>query len=351
MKNKILDSVLKKCQNCGGNLIFDPNSQKLLCEKCESYTDFQKNQNILVHDLSQSAKFAGNNNDSSTQCFKCKSCGANVILSKYEISKECPYCETTLVIDKNAMTGHKPDGIIPFMFDKHIANQNFAKNVKKKWLAPNAFKKQLPPNKIKGIYIPSFGFNVKTSSTYSGTLYKDETRGSGDDRRTVRRYFDISGQKSVDFANIQVESSSKMTQHELSGILPYNYNYTQTYNDAFIRGYSVERYDTAVENCKIVYKNIVDNKIRNNILSGYNYSGVSRLDVKTWYNDETYSYFLLPVYKFEYTYKNKPFITYMNGQTGQIDSNIPKSPAKITFVVVLLLLIFALPFILGIIAH
>ena len=89
--------------------------------------------------------------------------------------------------------------------------------------------------------------------------------------------------------------------------------------------------------------------IRSDILRKYTYDGVSYLNVNTDYSNETFEYDILPVYRFDYDYKNKKYVTYMNGQTGRVDNNIPKSPAKIALVVILIILAVLLPIIIAII--
>ena len=55
------------------------------------------------------------------------------------------------------------------------------------------------------------------------------------------------------------------------------------------------------------------------------------------------------MYKFEYDYKQKKYVTYMNGQTGKIDSKLPKSAGKITLIVLLILLFVVGPIVLALI--
>ena len=53
---------------------------------------------------------------------------------------------------------------------------------------------------------------------------------------------------------------------------------------------------------------------------------------------------MLPIYQIEFEYKDKKYLSYMNGQTGRVGTGIPKSPVKITFTVLLVLLFLAIIF-------
>ncbi len=218
--------------------------------------------------------------------------------------------------------------------------KKFINTIKKRFFAPNKFKKVLPENQIKGIYIPAFTFDANTISNYSGELYTEHTeRDSDGNSRTVRDYFHISGDWKYTYKNIAVECSSHITQNQLHGFLPYNFDNKKPYNNSFILGYSVEQYDKEVADCKSTYKDILNTTIRRDILSKYYYDGVNYLNINTNVCDEKYQYHILPVYRFEYKYKNKNYVTYMNGQTGGVDSNTPKSGWKIALVILIPVLI------------
>ena len=123
-------------------------------------------------------------------------------------------------------------------------------------------------------------------------------------------------------------------------MLPYNFNDSVKYDSDFIRGYSVEHFNNTLENCFKLSRISIDNKIRSQILSKYNYTSVVKLDVQTTYSNEKYCYHLLPVYKLDFNYKQKDYSTFMNGQTGKVGTGLPKSKVKITFFVLGIIAIF-----------
>ena len=347
---KNIESFKQKCLSCGGNLIFDPNRQDLICENCNSHYAIDETHNVEYHNLQK--KYDNKNYEeyiSQNKIFKCPNCGANVVLNKFEISQKCPYCSTSLVIQDGNSAGMSPDAIIPFAFDEAEAKRRFLLGLKKKFWVPNGIKKHLPENEIAGIYIPAFGFDTDTKSKYSGELYEEHTYQDSDGvSHTERTYFQISGNLEQSFQNIMVESSSKITQSELNGFLPYKFLEKKPFDNSYILGYSVEQYNSTVDKCIPQYKDILNNMIKRDILRKYTYDGVRYLKVETDCFNEKYLYHLLPVYRFDYKYKSKDYITYMNGQTGKVDNNVPKSGLKIAITIILTLLILALPIVLGI---
>ena len=350
--NKKIESSNEKCANCGGNLHFSPLAQDLACENCGSHFDVEITCGIEEHDLNASQKNSAEYEKfvNENKMFKCPNCGANVVLNKLEIAQKCPYCATGLVASESQNTGLKPDAIIPFAFNEDEAGKRFQRAVKKKFFAPSKFKKQVPENEIKGIYIPSYAFSADTTSSYSGQLYNTHTETDNEGRsHTEYEYFIVSGTFDASYDDIMVECSSHINQRELGGFLPFRMADKMPYANGFIMGYSVEKYDREVNDCVATYRSIAQTMIRSDILRKYSYDGVSYLNIQTNYSNEKFQYDILPVYRFEYDYKNKKYVTYMNGQTGKIDDNFPKSALKIALAIMLPLLIVLIPIIIGII--
>lgn len=339
MENNVknLDRKSKRCASCGGMLVFSPKIGMLHCDNCGSGEKIEKVKEIELHDYSENLEDKNQRNDWKTQnkVFKCSSCGANVILSSLEVSKTCPYCESSFVAQSSALVGVSPDGIIPFMFDKEQALECFKKGVKKKKFAPNKFKKASSVDTIKGIYISSFSFNANTQTSYDGRIGKRV--GSGDKSRMKYRH--ISGTNSLPIKDVIVESSSHMDQESLEKIKPFDLDKAYKFNNDFMLGFMAETYDQSMVNNRKVSDNLMQQIIREDILSNYSYDTVSYLNMDTTYSNVKYSYYYLPTYKIDFKYKKKTYTSYVNGQTGKLGGKFPISPIKVTILVFVILLL------------
>ena len=326
----------KKCKQCGGNLVFDPTSQNLICEKCLLGYDFDKTKKYKKHEYDEEL-----DQESEVQNFKCPTCGALFEQQKLNLTSVCPYCASSLIVDQEQIVGLKPDFVVPFEFGKQKAAENFKKGIKKKWFLPNNFKKTPPMDNIEGVYFPAFSFDEKTMSVYEGVLEKDETVSHGDRTTTITRTQRISGKKNLQHTDVMIESTNKLSQAELVGILPYNIENSFDFDNNFILGYSVEYYVDKLLDCKKRADSTIDSIIKSNILSGYHYDRVRYLNISTTRSDEKFAYGILPAYKFTYKYNKKNYITFMNGQTGKVGDGLPKSKIKIALFVMMILLIIA----------
>ena len=74
-----------KCKNCGGNLVFDPKTQSLVCPNCDSHFPFDKKQEEIKHKIEESKEKDDTKKHDSwakeMKVVKCDTCGAEIILS------------------------------------------------------------------------------------------------------------------------------------------------------------------------------------------------------------------------------------------------------------------------------
>lgn len=337
----VIKGTQDKCSSCGGHLYFSPEDQALRCESCDGLEKIEINKNNVKHAYVQSEenklehkKYAEEN-----KVFKCVSCGANVVLNKLDVATKCPYCDSSITIAEDVDIGLKPDSIIPFKFGEEKAAILYKQGLKKKWFLPNVFKKTPPIDEIKGVYIPCFSFDANSHTTYRGRLARQHTSTHNGRTHTHTTYFNISGTRDFAHHDILVETSSHIDQTQFNAIKPYNIKELVVYDDAYIRGYSLEHYDQLLENCKRVANTIMENTIKSQILSSYSYSYVDSYTQNVTYSHEKFSYYIVPTYSVKYKYKDKNYLTFMNGQTGKVGDGLPKSAIKITLFVLMIIAI------------
>ena len=346
---KKLKTNVGKCETCGGNKLFNPDSQTLDCPSCKSQTKIDSERGLFKHNLDNSNKLTHHKNENSKgiSSMQCQNCGACVVLLDYQTSASCPYCDTNMVASNEQFDGLKPDCVVPFQFGKDKASKMFEEKIKSKWFAPAEFKKSLNADDINAYYFPAFIFDADCSTIYEGRLYNNEKRTKQDGTtETVRKYFKIQGEKQSQHKNIEIEASLKLSQKELNSVRPYNFENAYKYDDSFIYGYSLEQYSNSINDADKQAKKIMEREIRTSILNSHNHDGVDYLNMHPTFRNEKFSYCILPMYRINFSYKNKKYSNIMNGQTGKLTGSYPKSGAKITMVVLLSVFAFILPMLL-----
>ena len=330
------DAEVAKCPNCGANTTFEPLTQTLQCDYCDTVIDFKKafaNEKISIQNLLT----AYTPWEGETTVFRCDNCGAMEVLSKTEISKDCPYCHASSVVKTNELSGLKPHAVVPFAVSVEYAGKYAEQWVKKRAFTPNTFKRTFSPKNLRGIYNPAFTFDSQTFSSYSGRLGRHETR-----TRTVRRngrtetetytvtiWFNIRGNYSDAFSDIVIQASTAIAQTTLDQLAPFGIQSAADYSPNYLFGFSANQYNKDGMHCWEDARKVIDREIYRGILSRYYYDVVGHIDIHTTCNNVKFKYLLLPIYVGASKYKKRLYNYFVNGVSGKVTGKTPKSIAKI----------------------
>lgn len=342
---KEIDADSVKCESCGSNMVFNPESQTLECPHCGERQNFSSNELAKEFDLLSGFENTVDWTNEGTVVFECDNCSAKVVLESGETATNCPFCGTAHVRKTEDLAGVKPNALIPFSITDDNALSLSKEWAKKRFFAPRDFKKKLCAENIKGVYSPCFTFDSATTSYYEGRIGKTHTRtvGSGKNRRTQTYvvWRNISGVYNHAFDDTLITAGSKLDQDKLDKISPFNTGESKEYERKYMLGFMAYHYDDDLENCWGKAKSVMDAKIRRGILSNYIYDRVAYLNVSTSHSEVRYKYVMLPVYVGNYKYKSKIYNFYVNGVSGKVFGKTPKSPLKIALTVLLGLVVIA----------
>ena len=335
----IVETENVKCQNCGGNMVFDPSTQMLSCAHCGTKCSFS--QDLSAEELALSSYLSVQTTwtEEDTTLYCCDNCGAKIVVPATETATLCPFCSTAHVKVLDELAGVKPNTVVPFTFSQDKALEYTKEWAKKRLFAPNSFKKNLKAENLRGVYTPSFTFDSKTFSYYEGVLGETRTRtvGSGKNKRTETYtvWFNIKGTYDCFYDDVLITAGTKFSQKELDGVSPYDTNEGKAYDEEYLLGFSAYHYDKELTDCWCEAKSKIDSKIRPGILSKYHYDKVRYLNVSTTHSDVTFKYVMLPVYVGNFNFKQKLFNFFVNGSTGKVYGKTPKSPLKIAIAVLI----------------
>ena len=97
-----------KCPNCGSNIVFDADLQKLTCGSCGTVLD------VKVLEGLQSSSV----NDENVVEYLCNSCGAKVVTDKNTSASFCAFCGSPALIGQKLTHEFEPEFLIPFKFGR-----------------------------------------------------------------------------------------------------------------------------------------------------------------------------------------------------------------------------------------
>ncbi len=335
------ETVLKySCPSCGAPLKFDANTQKLLCDSCESvftesyFDNLEENEKGLKEGESvetiqkvdwKTEGFAEKHEIlEDLEGYSCNSCGAEVATDKNTVATECMYCGNALVVAPRIDDRLKPDLIIPFKIDKEKAESLLKEFYKGKKLLPKEFLDKSRISKIAGMYVPFWLFNCKGEgsarfignrvSSYSDSRY----------RYTKTRTYSLHRTGNVSFQNISIDASSKLEDNYMDGLEPYNFREAVDFNDAYMAGYFADKFDIDVnESSKRASERVIASAIEQleNTTGTYSAKRLDYSDIKM--TGEEIKYALLPVWMLNTKYKGKMYQFAINGQTGKVSGELP----------------------------
>ncbi len=344
-KNEFGEEELKvstesaKCSSCGANMVYDPERNALYCPHCGAERKFQDSSVAEERDFMSGLSADSQWKADETTVFRCDNCGAKVVLDKRETAKFCPFCGTAHVEKVDELAGLKPNGVLPFSFGAEKALEYSKAWARKRFFAPRKFKKHLESKNVSGVYAPCFTFDSSTYSVYRGRIGTTHTRtvGSGKNQRTETYvvWRNISGSYNFKFDDVLVASGSKIGQKEIEKIQPFDTNNAKVYQEKYLLGFMAYHYDRELSDCWVTAKEKMDKSIRSSILGKYSYDRVDYLNVSTSHERVTYKYGMIPVYVGNFTFKQKLFNFFVNGNTGKTWGKYPKSFWKILLVVLL----------------
>lgn len=327
------------CEACGGIMEFDVKSQALKCSNCNTIIEvIQENKQVKEHLLTKHAIQTIKAEEKASSTMECKGCGAKVEVNATCTAVECPYCGSDYVLAQKQESSIIPDAVVPFKIDKNQVGEIFRDWLKKRWLAPNELRNLYQRGKLQGIYMPYWTFDAKVYCKYTAMGGRDrrvayQGKDGKTNYRTETDWFFTHGKVQNFFDDVLERASEKLKPSLLKGVEPYDTKSASGYSPDYLSGYSAECFTIDLDDAYRKVKNTMKTEMRSragrDILRNFDRMKDLRIDMR--FEEETYKHILLPVYSTAYTYKGKDYTVLVNGQTGNIKGDYPKSGVKIAF--------------------
>lgn len=299
-----------QCKNCGGNMVFDPEKQQMLCLYCDSIDSEEKkgDESVTV----------------------CASCGGTLEIDELTSSSKCPYCGNYLVFDERVSGTYKPDRILPFKVSKKAAVEFMEKEFKKRRFAPSSFLSEKTLVDMNGYYVPFFMYDYHTNTGYVAEATKTRHWTSGNYSYTETSHYNVERNFTADYDNVPVDASVAMPDMTMDLMEPYDYQLLTDFDPKFMSGFFSEIYNQSAE--ELAPR--ADSKVKESVsailkdtLKGY--ESVHTTYDKTDVSRGSVEFSLLPVWLYSYQYGGKTYPFYVNGQSGKVVGVTPVSKIKV----------------------
>lgn len=324
--------VSYKCPSCGGELVFNPKTQKYKCEYCFSdYLQEELEEMNPIEGQERKAENQEENNTGEGVVYQCPSCGAEVVTDETTAATFCYYCHNPVVLSKRVSGAFLPDMIIPFSIDKKQAIEKFLEYVRSRKFVPRAFFNKQQIEKISGVYFPYWMVDMDMEGSLQAEGRNLRVWRTGDTEYTETKFYRVEREGSLHLEDI-TKNALKKADHQLAeGVLPYDISKAEKFHMGYLSGFLAEKRDIEGKELEQEVKSEAQEygqKLLRGTVKGY--SSVSVKNCHLNQQKENWDYIMLPVWTV--TYKGKNGTTYyyaMNGQNGKVYGELPIDYKKV----------------------
>lgn len=332
-----------RCEACGGTMVFDPVSQKLKCPNCDSEIEIIHDEaRVVEHTLTIDAMRQQKATEKTTKTMECTGCGAKIEIGANETAAKCPYCDATYVLAGEQESTLIPDAVLPFKVDKNELGGIFQSWMKGKWLAPGDLKNLYQRDSFQGIYIPFWTFDANGDANFTAMGGKRRrVKDENGEEKTVTDWYPTSGHVHKFFDDMPAAASDRYRKGLFRGLEPFAFDEMKSYSPDYFSGHMSENYSISLEDGHKDAINRMTGELKSMAEKQVceNYDCVKDVHMRPVFKDETYKYVMVPVYSTAYQYKNKTYTVLINGHSGRVQGEYPKSPVKIIMLILLAALV------------
>lgn len=300
-------------------MVFNPGFYSLLCQSCghkETIPELVSKVPVLEMDFLSAQNTASHDWGMEAKIVQCRQCGAETIQNRLQLSGRCPFCGSNTV-DSADPGGDvmSPMGIIPFKITEKRAEYIFKDWIKDRFLAPEKLAQNAHLNKFYGIYVPLFTFDVLTVNRYTG-------RCRGENKTWFK-----SGKYQFQVDDFPVVASKQLSRDKLllSVVKDCWTRDAKPYTPDALAGFPCEHYSIGLKeawnSCGPDLQAYLKNETEKHESEGVYMSAM----IATDYYNLTYKYLIVPVWINSFFYDGRLFTIVINGQTGKINGQWPKS--------------------------
>lgn len=334
------------CPACGGEAQWRPDRQALVCAYCgtESPHTLPTEGDAVEHDLVAALRAVPAQDrgwQRPTWQVRCQHCQAISVFQAQQQGRACDFCGSTALLPFDEGTDVvRPQSLLPFAIDAPKARDLMRRWYGSRFWAPNALKQRALTDTLRGVYLPYWTFDAHASARYSAEAgtYHDDSEG-----KKVLRWRPVSGHVETFFDDTLVCGSRGVHAALIQGIEPFpTTTGLKPYDAGYLSGWTVERYALDLAGAARKGHERMMAALERRCHDQIHADVVRSLRMDARFERQTFKHVLLPVWLVGYRYGHRTFQVLINGHTGKVAGEYPKSWVKITLAVLAALLALVL---------
>ena len=311
--------MIARCSNCAGRLVFDPGTQRLVCDKCGSRfkpEEFNVSDKDPVWDKRPYSmnEILGTDSEEYMDCYvyTCSSCGGEIVINGKEASTQCIYCGNPSVIFSRIARRKKPAYILPFKKTREDALDNIKAKLKKGIFVPKLLK-NFTADDVRGIYIPYWIVNCE----HHGAVVVENKYGR-------HSFHGRAGRMKI--VNLPVEASKMLLNDSSNRLEPYGLQALKPFDEDYLLGFYSDIPDITYGELKSVVLNRAHdlfNMAAMDSLEEQTAKKIYKERHSTAIDYQSRRCVMLPAWFITYDFNGKHNTILVNGQTGKVVGGIP----------------------------
>ncbi|MDD3796234.1 MAG: TFIIB-type zinc ribbon-containing protein [Lachnospiraceae bacterium] len=357
-------AITYKCPNCGGELTFDPSSQKYKCEYCMSKFTQEELDAMAPKEGEERADNAGGSQTESASdpsgggmpkdsqadgsesgagktgdagsamVYTCPSCGAEIVTDETTAATFCYYCHNPVVLSGRLSGEYMPNKVIPFAIDKKEATKQFMEYVGRKKFVPKAFFNKSQIEKLSGVYFPYWQYSCQVDGEADGEGTRTRVWRAGETEYTETSIYRLERRGDIALRNMTKNALKKSDKALVEGVQPYRIDEAKEFSMGYLSGFQAEKRDMEKSEFEVQMHQDAEEyskRLLRDTMEGYSTVTVQSSHVE--FRKEEWKYLLLPVWVLTYSGRNDKVYYYaLNGQNGNVCGKLPVDYGKLGIV-------------------
>lgn len=240
-----------RCANCGGNILFDVDSQSMKCQHCGTMIppdQFEVRNTSTEEVVSGAASTGGTPSGASSasgtgsgsgfadaplSLFTCSACGAELQGTEDSQVGFCPYCGGQSLLKTPGGSRDMPERLIPFQVSRDRCRELFQEHTKKVRYLPKTLRDASHLQNFTGIYMPYYEYDVEMgASSIVGTKVVESTPRY-DRINTYRIDAAVKGQ----YCGVPYDASRYYDDEIAARVLPFDMKKERPFLPAYLSGF------------------------------------------------------------------------------------------------------------------
>jgi hypothetical protein len=336
------------CPACGAQAEWNPGKQKLVCPFCGTEAPYAISAEGKIEEIDLVRALRELPDDmrgwqTARRTVQCRSCKAVSVFDPTRVGQRCEFCGSPELVDYEEIKAPiRPQSLLPFKVSESAVREQIRRWYRSKWLAPGALKSRALVDTVHGVYVPYWTFDARVHCPWEAEAghyyYTTESYRDSQGRTQTRqvqhtRWEPASGVVDHFFDDEPVPGTTGVSIRLLKQVEPFMTNELVAYDTSYLSGFVVEHYQVVLLDAAKAGEEAMTRKLEQLCASqipGDTYRG---LQIHPTFSDRTFKHILVPIWLLTYTYGARVFQVVVNGHTGRMAGDYPKSPWKVALLV------------------